>query len=372
MGMREEYTESSPLIMTVENRMKKMVVQELLKSWLYYRITTAGNVINVYDVLEVPFYIAPPQLGKWIRKGDTLPDAMSSTPAMGFWTPRFVVVPSGFDQLEMMQNEGNPGRIFDMADLRSVEVAWALRRTLCSAMWNGTGGKQPDGLTTAIEAAAPGVQAAVVSGVNKATKAWFRNQYVQLTANFGDIGAGTTLPAGILAAMQLIDQCTVGTLVPSDLITTKAVFNMFKRAMLEMSTPYHLITAPDTAKFGFKNFMFENSYLSWDPNCPADKLYALHLQEVFDSDRTGDPRDKTKLDADLEDVPGVNKVFELNGDIGYIVHPNIRRRTIASRSPYRHLLETQWTIDSANLGFKRMQDQGVLGDNGGSKLSTWA
>src|SRR3990167_3338838 len=103
MCARQEYTESKPLIMAVEARMKKMVVQELLKSWLYYRIMAAGNKVDIYDTLEVPFYIAPPQLGKWITKGDTLPDASSSTPAIGFWTPRFVVVPSGFDLLEMMQ-----------------------------------------------------------------------------------------------------------------------------------------------------------------------------------------------------------------------------------------------------------------------------
>lgn len=371
MGARREYTESLALIEAIEDRSKKMVIQELRKSYLWYRLTSAGNVMKVYNTKEVPFYIAPPQLGKWIDKGDTLPDAASQAAAMGYWTNRYVVVPSGFDVLEMMQKEHDPSQVIDRADLRAAEVAWALRRTLCDAAWNGAGGKQPDGLTTIVEASTPATQAAVVGGVNKATKAWFRNQYVQLTANFGTIAAGTTLPAGILAALSLIEQCTVGTLVPSDLITTKAVFGMFKRAMLEMSTPYHLITDRETAKFGFKNFMFDGSYLAWDPSCPTDKMYALHLAEVFDPDRTGDPKDKAKLDTDLEDL-GKTNVFDLNGSFAIIQHPDIIMRKIAPRSPYRQLQQTEWTIHSFNLGVMRLADQGVLGDAGGSQLSTWS
>ena len=371
MGARREYTENLALIEAIEDRMKKLVVQEMTKNYLWYRLKSAGNVMKVYDTKEVPFYIAPPQLGKWIVKGDTLPDAQSSAAAMGFWTNRFVVVPSGFDMLEMMQKEHDPSQVIDRADLRAAEVAWALRRTLASAAWNGPGGKQPDGISTIIEAAAPASQTAVVGGVNKASKPWFRNQYVQLTANFGSIAAGTVLPAGILAALSLIEQCTIGTLVPSDLITTKAVFSLFKRAMLEMSTPYHLITERKAATFGFQNFMFDGSYLAWDPQCPADKLYALHLSEVFDSDRTGDPRDKTKLDADLEDI-GKSNVFDLNGSFAIIKHPNIDMRRIAPRSPYRQLQQTEWVMDSFNIGVMRLSDNGVLGDNGGSKLSTWS
>lgn len=371
MGAQQEYTENFSLIEAIADRSKKMVVQEMLKSYLYYRMKSAGNVMKVYDTKEVPYYIAPPQLGKWITKGDTLPDAQTQAAAMGFWTNRFVVIPSGFDMLEMMQKEHDPSQIIDRAGLRSAEVAWALRRTLCDAAWNGPGGKQPDGITTIIEAAAPAAQVAVVGGVDKALKTWFRNQYVQLITPFGVIAAGTTLPAGVLAALSLIEQCTVGTLIPSDLITDKAVFGMFKRAMLEMNTPYSLITDRETAKFGFKNFMFDGSYLAWDPNCPADKLYALHLGEVYDPDRTGDPRDKTRLDADLEDI-GKTDIFDLNGSFAMIKHPDINMRRIAPRSPYRQLQQTEWIVDSFNIGVSRLADQGVLGDDGGSKLSTWS
>lgn len=371
MGSHQEYTESLPLIQAIEDKYKKLVVQQLLKSYYYYRLRASANVMKVYDVKQVPMYLAPPQLGKWIGKGDPLPDGGTTSAVQGFWTNRYLVVPSGYDLLEMWQKEHDPSQIFDMADLRAAEVAWAMRRTLASAAWNGTGGKMPDGITTIIEAAAPGSQVAVVGGVNKATKPWFRNQYVQLTSNFGYVAPGTTLPAGILAILSLIDQCTVGTLVPSDLITTRAVFNMVKRAMLEMSTAYHLINERDTAKFGFQNFMIDGSYIAWDPYCPADKMYAMHITDQFDANRTGDPRDKTRLDGDLEDI-GKSSVYDLSGSWAIIKHPNIDNRRVAARSPYRYLQSTEWIVDSFNNGVWRLSDQGVLGDNGSNKLSTWS
>lgn len=371
MGSRREYTESFPLIQAIDERSRKLVVQELNKSYFYYRMLAANNVMNVHDTLEVPMYITPPALGKWIDKGDVLPDATTTAAAMGYWTNRYCVFPSGVDLLEMMQKEGDPQQIFNISDLRAAEVAWAARRTLAYALFNGTGGKQPDGLTTIIEKLAPTAQVAVVGGINKATKAWFRNKYVQLTANFGSIAAGSTLPAGFLAALQLKDQTTIGTLVPSDLLTGQAEFRVWRRAMLEVSSPYHLITERKMAEYGFKNFMFDGSYLGWDPNCPADTLYALHLQDTFDSERVGDPRDRVKMDSDLEDI-GVKNPFDLSGSLALIMHPKIKMRRIAPRTPYRHLQETSWIITSLNLGCNRMSDQGVGGSDNGSRWSTWS
>ena len=371
MGARREYTENWQLIQATDERAKVLVVQELLKSYFYYRMLEANNVINIYDTLEVPMYIAPPALGKWFDKGDFLPDHQTTAAAMGYWTNRYCVFPSGYDVLEMMQKEGDPQQLFDLSELRAAELAWAIRRTLASAVFNGTGGKQPDGLATIIEKLAPGAQVVVVGGIDKATKAWFRNKFVQLTANFGSIAAGTTLPAGLLAAMQLKDQCTNGTLVPSDLVTGKAVFDMFRRAMLEISTPYHMISERKTAEYGHKNFMFDGAYMGWDPNCPADTIYALHLEDKFDPDKTGDPRDKAKLDRDLEDI-GVKSPFQLKGSLGISMHPKIKMRKIAPRSPYRQLSETEWTITSFNLHVNRMADQGVAGSDNGSRWSTWS
>lgn len=365
------YTEVPKAIQLLDTRAKKLVVQELVKTYLYYRARSAGSMVKCYEKLQVPMYVSPPQLGRWISYNDTLPDAQSSAVAMGEVTNRFLVVPSGLDMLEQMINENNPDKIYDIVDLKAAEVAWALRRTIGAGLWNGTGGKQPDGLATAIEKAAPASQTQVVMGVNKATKAWFRNKYVQLTSNFGTIAAGSTIPAGFLALLSLIQQTTNGTLKPTDLITTQAIFETIRRGMLEISSPMHMMTEYAAAQMGFESFRFYGSDIAWDPNCPADSVYAIHLNEQYDPKWTGDPRDKAKMDADLEDI-GASSLFEINGSCAIVGHPNIQMRRIAPRSPYRQLVQTEWLIHSINWAYMRMQDQGVAGSSVAGYWSTWA
>jgi hypothetical protein len=364
------YTEVPKAVQLLDTRLKKLVVQEMVKSYLYYRVRSAGSMIKCYETIQVPMYVSPPQLGRWISYGDMLPDAQSSAVAMGEATNRFVVVPSGLDMLEQMIHENNPDKIYDIVDLKSAEVAWALRRTLGAGLWNGTGGKQPDGLATAIEKSAPGSQSQVVMGVDKSTKAWFRNKYVQLTSAFGTLASGSTIPAGFLALLSLIQQTTNGTLKPTDLITTQTIFEVIRRAMLEVSSPMHMMTEYKQAEMGFESFRFYGSHIAWDPNCPAESVYAIHLNELYDPKWTGDPRDKAKMDADLEDI-GANSIFEVNGSCGLIGHPNIQMRRIAPRSPYRQLTQTEWIIHSMNWAFMRMADQGVAGSTG-TYWGSWA
>jgi len=364
------YTEVPKAVQLLDTRIRKLVVQELVKNYLWYRMRSSGQMVKCYETIEVPMYISPPTLGKWIGQGDTLPDASSGAVAMGEATNRFVVVPSSIDLLDQMIHENNPDKLYNQMDLVSNETAWAMRRTLNDGVWNGAGGKQPDGIATAIEKAAPGAQTQTVMGVNKATKAWFRNQYVQLTSNFGTIAPGSSIPAGFLAMLSLIQLCTNGTLKPTDLITTQAIFEVIRRGMLETSSPYHMITQYETAELGFENFKFYGSWIAWDPNCTADSMYALHLSESFDPKFTGDPRDKAKLDTDLEDI-GANSLFELDGSLSLMFHPNINMRRIAARSPYHQLTQTEWMIHAINVAYMRMADQGVAGSSGGSMWSTW-
>lgn len=369
MGARRAYTENWQLIQATDERRSELVVQELMKSYLWYRMMV-GNIIKIHDTLEVPMYLSPPATGKWFDKGDLLPDHQTTAAKMAYWTNRYCVFPTGYDILEMWQKEGDPSQLFDLEELRSVELAWAIRRTLASAIFNGVGGKQPDGLATILEKSAPSAQTATVGGVAKATEAWFRNKYVQLTSSFGTIAAGTTLPAGFLSALSLRDQCTIGTLMPSDMITTRDAFLMFRRGMLETQTVYSLISERKVAEFGHRNFMFDGSYLAWDPNCPADTIYCLHLDDQFDPERTGDPRDKAKMDRDLEDI-GVKKPLQLSGPLAIAMHPKINMRKIAPRNPYRQMAQTEWTVTSMNLVCNRLSDQGVAGSDNGSRWSTW-
>lgn len=369
MGARRQYTTNWQLIQATDERRSELVVQELMKSYLWYRMMQ-GNIIKINNTLEVPMYLAPPASGKWFDKGDLLPDHQTTAAKMAYWTNRFCVFPSGYDILEAWQKEGDPAQLFDLEEMRSVELAWSIRRTMASAIFKGTGGKMPDGLETILEKSTPSTQSAVVGGVDKATEKWFCNKYVQLLTSFGYVAPGSSLFAGFLTALQLRDQCTIGTLMPSDMITTRDIFLMFRRGMLEKETVYSLISERKMAEFGHKNFMFDGSYLAWDPNCTADTIYCLHLQDEFDPERTGDPKDKAKLDRDLEDI-GVKKPLQLSGPLAIAMHPKINMRKIAPRNPYRQMAQTDWTVTSCNLVCNRLSDQGVAGSDNGSRWSTW-
>jgi hypothetical protein len=372
-GATPVYTENFRAIQLLDTRTKALVMQELKQSYLWYRLLGAGNVLNVNAPhMEIPFYLAPPAMGKWVTKNDKLPDASSSQIAMGYVSNRFVVVPVGWDLLEQWQDEGNPNKIFDMIDMKSVEQSWALRRTLTAAAWAGTGGKQPDGISTLIEAAAPSAQSAVVMGVDKAAKPWFRNKVTQLTQNFGHVATGSSIPAGFLAIINLINQCTIGTEKPSDIITGKPIFDVIRRAFLESSTPYHMISEKPSADYGFESFSFLGVRITWDSDCPADKIYALHLDTgKFDRAVMNDTRNKVNLDRDLEDI-GKSSLFDMDGGIFVAQHPRILMRNIAPRSPYRDLQSTNWKIHSFNIGLKRMSDHGVAYSDNGSRWSTWS
>jgi hypothetical protein len=365
------YSEVNEYISAINDRRKQLILVEFLKSYLLYRMLGLGNRLKVYDVQEVPIYTSPPVLGTWINKGDVLPEGHRGQKVMGYWNNRYVVVPTTFDLLENMQREGDPARMWDDMDLLEVETSWALRRTLCSAAWNGTGGKMPDGISYAIEKRAPSAQTSVITGINKATKTYWRNNYVQLTTNAGYIAPGTQLPAIFIALLTLIQNCTIGSNSPSDLIADRATFNLMKRAMLETSTPYHLMTKTEDAKFGFEHFLFDGKYLAWDPSCPADSIYALALSDDFEQWRLNNPNDKAMMDRDLDEV-GANKFMDLDGNTALLFHPNIQRRNIEPRTGLRTMVSTKWIIDSFNLGWKSMARHGVLGSDNGSRLSTWS
>lgn len=367
------YTEIEKLIAKMPNRVRMLALQSLTKNYLYYRIRAAGSMLQCHTTVEIPFYLSAPNLGKWITYGDRLPDTSSRQVAMGEATNRYLVVPISVDQLRAMEAEGDNTRIYNDLELATLESSWAMRRNLASATWNGTGGREPDGLTTMIEAAAFGSQSATVMGVDKSTKAWFRNKYVELAQNFGYIAPGTTLPAGFIALLSLIRQTTVTTQRPSDLITTQDIFETIKRGMLEISSPMHMINSEQDAHFGFEGFKFNGSVVSWDSQAPTDRIYSLHLSPNYDPKRVnnGAPNDTARLDRDLEEV-GAKGIFDLESSLGIVGHPKIQFRKIEARRPYRELSETSWIMTSHNLYCTRLADQGVAASDSGSRWSTWS
>lgn len=373
MGSDPATSQSFRYIEATAHRSKKLTVQQLQKSWAWYRMMNAGRMVKVYDRYEQPLYVTPPTTGRWIDRDDLLPDAVSTEPAaMANWTNKFLTVPLSFNTLELWQKEGDPTQLWNLADLRGMEAAWARGRMMASAIFNGASGKQPEGLSYAITKAAPSAQTAVIGGLSQATYSWWRTKYAQLSSNFGTIAAGSTIPAGLLSAQILKDYCTIGTQVPTDLWTLQAVFRMFKRAMLEVSNPHYLVGEKvAVANYAFENIKFDGLSLGWDPNCPSDSIYAVHLGKNFDPSQTGDPRDTAKLDRDLEEAPNADSFIETEGGIWACSHPNIRSRKLGARSPYRQLAQTEWLVDTFNLIYGRPSDNGVAGSDNGSRWSTW-
>lgn len=364
------FSDNKYLIEKGFDRLKYLSMQEMTKSYLYYRIMAAGEMIDVYSNKEVPVYTGVPASGTWYSKGDPLPDYSPGRAEMGVATTRYVVFPNGRDTFEDMLEEGDPSIIFGKEELRNAEQAWAIRRTLSSAIFNGQGGKMPDGLSYALEKLTPPNQVKVITGIDKAAKAYWRNQYFRLTSNFGTIAAGTTIPAGILGFLSLKSLCTIGMMEPSDFCTTKAAWENFRRAMLEISQPMNFITERKLAEFGHKGFRIDGSDISWDPNCPADTLYALHLKDSPSAEVNNAPGAKGKFDTDFEDI-GLKSPLSTDGNLAIGMHPRIKMRKLSARSPLRQLAETSWIITSFNLFFRHMARFGVAGSDNGSRWSTW-
>ena len=364
------YTEAEKLVRLQQERRKKLLMVGFTKTYVMNRMIRLGNFLDMRQTQEVPIMVAPPTGGAWWAKGDNLPEGQRGQKAMGYWSNRYAAVATTWDEFEAWEEEGDPMKLWDLLDMKEMETAWALRRLIESGMWNGTGGKQPDGIVYAIEKRAPNAQTSVITGVDKSAKAWWRNQYVQMTANAGYVAPGSRLPAIILALSQLLDQTTIGTNTVSDLVTNRSVFSVIRRAFHEMSTDFHMMSKVEDANFGFEHFIFEGKMLAWDANCPSDSIYALPLTDSPQAWRTNNTNDKTFMDSDIDEV-GVKKFLDLDTNVAILRHPNIRRRAIAPRNSPRSTIMAKWIMDSFNIGWKSMPRCGVVGSDNGSRLSTW-
>jgi hypothetical protein len=369
--MAKVYTETERAITLLANRRDKLILQEFTNSYLYYRMIRSGNTINIpSESLEVPMYLGSPSNGTWWNTGDVLPDGVSGRNAMGYWTNRFCVVPCSWDEFEQWKLEGDPSVIFDQMAIREMEMVWAMAKLLANGMWNGTGNKMPDGITYAIEKRAIGSQIRTISGIDKSTKMWYNNAYVQLANNFGYTPPNSRIPAGLAKFMELQTATTIGAMACSDFITTKSIFNMFRKAMIEVSSAFTMMQSRDSAEYGFENFQVDGSTLAWDSYCPADSIYALSLQDVRQQFRLGDKRNKQSYDADFEELPK-KSFIEIGGSMAIARHPRIRNRAIQPRNAVRRMLMSKWIMESFNLVYSRMQNLGVAGSDNGSRWSTW-
>lgn len=367
------FVDLTPFIEQLPNRMNQLQVVQFQQSYLLSRLLSSDTKVPCYDTVEIPYYVSPPDIGRWITKNGTLPDAVSGQMAMGYESNRYLAIPMSWDLIEQWELEGNPQVLFDRGERMAAEMVWAKWRNIQQSAWTGPGGDtQPMGVATAIEKAAPGSQVEVVHGVDKATEAWNQNGYVQLTQPFGNLGAGTNLPDGVLALQSLIDEATVGTHLPTDLVGPRAAFKMLRRYFHEYSSAHHMVQQKSSAYFGFEVIEFDGVPFTWDHYCPAESIYALHIGEPNKARAQvlGSERNDQELDWEFEQID--RRVFDVEGGMGIISHPNVKDRPIAPRSGYRQLSEAKWLIDSFQMFFKSLNRTAVAGVSGTGTWESWS
>lgn len=369
MGTMPDYTESKAVIAATATRAKQLTPQILLQNYFYYRLVKAARAVKCYDTVEFPLLPTVPTKGKWISRGSVLPDSGSESLSMSAWNNRYLAVPIGYNLFDEWEGNGNAARIFQEQEFQAMLAAWGMNRLLSNAVLNGIGGLEPEGLIGKIfEKLAIGSQTETIGNVDKSAKTWWNNQYVALTSNFGTIAAGTTIPAGFLAAMSLLDACTIGQAVPTDFVTTKATYLLFRRGMLETSSAYHLVSDETDVNFGFKTMKFDGVTLGWDPQMPANTILCTHMGSTkMDNRRSGD--NTAKLDGDLENAT-VGNLLDLQGGLFALFNPNVKMKRLEPRTPYRGLDVTEWLVHSFNMGVGIMNWHG-LGGSAGTQWETW-
>jgi hypothetical protein len=356
---------------------REAYLQTARHSFLLALMMASGASINVEGPSKKEgFFTEPTVTGRWIGSrlgGVELPDAGRDTPFYeGFLTNRYLVIPTGTDEMEMMELEGAPGKLFDYVGQRAHASAWSLQRLHQTALWTGNGIEEPSGISTFIEAAPFGSQTATHMGISKSAHPWWQNQSVRLTRNFGYIAPGTSQPAGILAIKELIRATSFGARRPSILVTTEAIFQNVKRYYDEITLRVESVTSIVAANLGFETVMVEGVEIGWDIDCPADRVYALHIVPnlkarswVFNN--KGDEI----LDKSFEKAGG-ESFIKVDANMAMVNNPRIRMRPLTHKGiDARRQSTVSWMVDSMNYATRTLGAQGVLYSDNGTRLSTW-
>jgi len=145
----------------------------------------------------------------------------------------YVSAPVRQELTTSLENMGSPA-VMSSDDIRFKQARITMRNALRTAAVSGTGGREPKGLLSSIEALDVGSQVEVVGGINKAlaTNQWWNNQHRQLGAGvkFGTDANG--IPSGILLMMQLYLDCVQGNSVPRWCYTSPGIGENVLRAIM--------------------------------------------------------------------------------------------------------------------------------------------
>lgn len=380
MGSSTDVSYERAYIEATADRAKVATVQLLERSPFFKEVKASARKVQIHNRWEQPIFLAPPVNGKWFRRGDFLPEFSPSEPlAMANWKTSFLAVPTTMDLMEQMMRESDKTQLFDYLEMIATEASLGASRLLNAAVFQGTGGAQPMGLDTLLPKAAPTAQTGTLGGLPRAgsssdTPYWY-TQYVELTSNFGTIAAGTNIHAGILAFLELVDACTVGSAVPTHFYARRNIFRMFKRSVAESTGLLRMVSEkPGTEYIGEGETVNVSGHIiRWDTNAAADSVYSLHMgapkhmpARVF-----GDGS-SASMDADIEAAPNAGRWLSMEGGLWTSFHPAFNGRKLAPRSQYRRLEETSWVLHSFDLCTPRPTDLGIAGSDNNSRWSTWS
>lgn len=193
----------------------------------------AGGIVGLEagHTISQPLLIAESGTPTWFTGMD--PVSKDFTPGLteAEYSMAWVSHPTRMEYTTRWENTG-PGRVMSVEEARFRQTRKTLVNDLAAKKASGTGGRQPVGVLTAIEAAPVGAQSEVIGGIDKAIHQWWNNQFRQLAGgvNFGtDVGG---IPAGVLLYMQLFLDCSIGTSRPKWAFVTEAQGENFLRAMI--------------------------------------------------------------------------------------------------------------------------------------------
>lgn len=265
-----------------------------------------------------------------------------------------------------LENAGK-SRVMSLMETRFRQARHTLLNNMADKFVNGTGGKEPNGLLTAIEAAAPASQTEVVGGIDKSQYSWWRNQYKEhSSAKFGTNVAGASsnmfLAAGLVSIMELFMQCAQGPSTPFAFYTNKAIAQNALRAMMEnygLRGTGHVDDVADTIPHQVA--IFGKPIVGTD-EIPANT--GLWLTANNDSGVPG--------------LTGLDKVDELSdaspADLGGIYvasHSEADMRLLGPYTPNGQHVQTYYLLNSMMIVFENMQQQGRLGVASGKSLDTY-
>jgi hypothetical protein len=372
-GLAQNY-ETYDLVNAVAERMKEIIVQELYQSWFWWWMLKNASWVDCHKEITFNAITDIPEQGQWVGSRSRLGEQGLINPKMLKYNNRYMAVPITINTLVMMEEEGNPQALWNMLEWQSTMAAIGKNRRLSNCSLNHTG--DPLGMTGLIGGLlgreAEGAQTTSVGGYSRATNAWWEHRSYALTSNFGSIAAGTTLPAGILAILEIIDRCTIGRNLPSFAMGTKNIFKNIRRTALEMFSGHYMVKDKNSAEIGFDSVMIDGISFGWDYYMPANTLVLLDVKGKSKTDQRflGDNKENN-WDADIENATVKLPIQLANGGIFGIRNPRCKNLSLGPQQEFRGFGNTRWLLDSLNFGMGRSRGCGVL-YSAGSELETWA